>query len=190
MRNGFAAVFVMLIAAAAAAQSRPVDVRASKVTIYAYRAGILGGLGDNHEIVAPIASGTLDESARQITLRFDVREMRVLDPKLSADKRTEVQQRMLGPDVLDVQRFPEITFESTSVQPQPGGAMAVTGTLHMHGQAHPIAGTATRTAEGYRGSFKLKQHDFGIKPISLAGGTIKVKDELSIAFDIRSGTAP
>ncbi len=30
--------------------------------------------------------------------------------------------------------------------------------------------------------------DFGIKPISIAGGTVKVKDELKIEFDIRANT--
>jgi hypothetical protein len=30
----------------------------------------------------------------------------------------------------------------------------------------------------------LKQSEFGITPISLAGGTVKVKDEMKIDFDI------
>jgi len=30
----------------------------------------------------------------------------------------------------------------------------------------------------------LKQHDFGITPISIAGGTVKVRDELKVEFDI------
>jgi hypothetical protein len=30
----------------------------------------------------------------------------------------------------------------------------------------------------------LKQTDFGIQPVSVAGGTIKVKDELEIEFTI------
>ncbi len=169
---------------AASTQSRPVDVRSSRVTVYAYRAGIFGGFGDNHEIAAPITEGSLDESARRITLRFDARQMRVLDPKLSPDKRAEVQQRMLGPEVLDVAHFPEIVFESTSVQQQAGGPLLVNGTLRLHGQTHPVVGTATQTAGGYRGTFKLKQRDFGIQPVSIAGGTVKVKDELSIEFEI------
>jgi hypothetical protein len=31
----------------------------------------------------------------------------------------------------------------------------------------------------------LKQRDFGITPVSIAGGTVKVKNELTIDFDIR-----
>ena len=36
----------------------------------------------------------------------------------------------------------------------------------------------------YRGDAVLKQHDFGITPINIAGGTVKVKDKLKIKFDI------
>jgi hypothetical protein len=30
----------------------------------------------------------------------------------------------------------------------------------------------------------VKQTDFGIVPISIAGGTVKVKDEIKVDFDI------
>jgi hypothetical protein len=30
----------------------------------------------------------------------------------------------------------------------------------------------------------LKQSDFGIRPISIVGGTVKVKDELKVEFDV------
>ena len=35
-----------------------------------------------------------------------------------------------------------------------------------------------------QGAFSLKQSDYGIKPVSVAGGTIKVKDELRFTLDI------
>jgi hypothetical protein len=33
----------------------------------------------------------------------------------------------------------------------------------------------------------LKQRDFGITPVSVAGGTVKVKDQVKIEFDIATG---
>jgi hypothetical protein len=36
----------------------------------------------------------------------------------------------------------------------------------------------------YRGSATLKQTDFGITPVTVAGGTVKVKDEVKIEFEI------
>jgi hypothetical protein len=39
-----------------------------------------------------------------------------------------------------------------------------------------------QTGESYTTQVVLKQTDFGIKPISIAGGAIKVKNELEIDF--------
>ena len=36
----------------------------------------------------------------------------------------------------------------------------------------------------YVGSATLKQRDFGMTPVSVAGGTVKVKDEVKIEFEI------
>ena len=42
-----------------------------------------------------------------------------------------------------------------------------------------------KNVEGqYHGETKLKQTDFGIQPVSVGGGTIKVKDELDVEFSI------
>ena len=46
----------------------------------------------------------------------------------------------------------------------------------------------------YIGSTHLKQTDFGITPVRIAGGTVKVKDEVEMSFEIvptpPSGPAP
>jgi hypothetical protein len=34
------------------------------------------------------------------------------------------------------------------------------------------------------GDFTLSQSDFGIKPVSVAGGALKLKDELKFSFEI------
>jgi hypothetical protein len=42
----------------------------------------------------------------------------------------------------------------------------------------------TRQDGRFRGSVPLKQTDFGIRPIRIMGGTVNVKDELKVEFDI------
>jgi hypothetical protein len=37
----------------------------------------------------------------------------------------------------------------------------------------------------YVGSALIKLTEFGIKPVKVAGGTVKVKDEVRIEFDIQ-----
>jgi hypothetical protein len=44
-----------------------------------------------------------------------------------------------------------------------------------------------RYLEGkYVGTATIKQKDFGIQPVSAGGGTVKVKDELTIDFSIKT----
>jgi polyisoprenoid-binding protein YceI len=113
-----------------------------------------------------------------------VRAMHVLDPGLSGKDRLEVQTRMIGAEVLDAERFPRIRFHSVAIQSAGAGRWSVRGALEVHGQSHPVTVDVVREQGRYRGSTSLKQTDFGITPISIAGGTVKVKDELRIDFDI------
>ena len=90
---------------------------------------------------------------------------------------------MLGADVLDVNRFPEIRFTSAQAEATNGG-WTVRGELQLHGQIHPVTATVQHQGNHYRGSVHLKQTEFGITPVTVAGGTVKVKDEVTIDFDV------
>jgi polyisoprenoid-binding protein YceI len=60
----------------------------------------------------------------------------------------------------------------------------VEGDLSLHGVARPVVFTVRRAGDSYAGQAALKQTDFGIKPISVGGGMIKVKDQVEIDFTI------
>ena len=167
------------------ADTRAIDTDQSKLTVYVYKSGLFSGFADDHIIDAPIAKGTFSDTA-PLSVAIEVRggDLRVRDPKLSESKRAEVQTRMVGPDVLDTQRFPSIAFESTGIEPTGADRWTVTGRLTIHGQARPVTFVVARANSRYRGSVTLKQRDFGITPISIAGGVVKVKDELKIEFDV------
>jgi YceI-like domain len=169
----------------AVGQAHSID-SSSRLVVHAFKSGLFSGLADNHEIEAPISEGTVDESGLRVRFVVDSGRMKVLDPKLSADKRQEVQERMQGPEVLDSARFPQIIFESTKVERSDQGALRVEGQLSLHGVTRPIS-VSVKTENGrYVGTCTLSQREFGIKPISIAGGTVKVKDELKIEFDIKT----
>lgn len=161
-----------------------IDTAHSKLLIHVSKTGIFSGFADNHEVEARIAEGSLDAKGGQLRLSVNCRQMRVLDPQLGADKRLQVQERMLGPEVLDCSHFPEIAFESTHVEHSQKGTVRVDGRLSLHGVTKLISIAANVKNGRYTGRFALKQSSFGITPISIAGGTVKVKDELAIQFDI------
>jgi len=166
-------------------QERSIDSAGSKLTIRAFKSGLFSGFADNHEIEAPIANGMIDEAAGRVKFTVGSRQMRVLDPQMKPSRRQEVQDRMLGPEVLDSTRFQEITFESSSVERPGKDSYVVHGKLLLHGVTKPVDVNVHRDNGAFKGTCTLKQHEFGIEPISIAGGTVKVKDELKIEFDIR-----
>ena len=63
--------------------------------------------------------------------------------------------------------------------------LVVNGKLTLHGQTHPVEVMVRMTGPGkYSGNAKLLQTTYGIKPVSIGGGSIKIKDELDISFVI------
>ncbi len=179
-----------------AAKPSEIDVAHSSITVHVQRGGVFGFTGDNHEIHAPISKGKVDEAAKSVDFQVETAKMQVLDPKMDPAKRAQVQEKMLGPDVLDSAHFPLIEFSSTSVQSDKTGHWFVTGNLKLHGQSRPVTVQVSEPAEEvsasgprpkvrhYSGTASLKQSDYGIKPVKIAGGTVKVKDEIKIDFEI------
>jgi hypothetical protein len=49
--------------------------------------------------------------------------------------------------------------------------------LALRGRLNPVAVDVALKDGHYLGSATIKQRDFGITPVSIAGGTVKVKDE-------------
>jgi polyisoprenoid-binding protein YceI len=171
---------------AAAPTTREMDVARSTLTVRVFKSGLFSAFGHNHEIRAPIARGSFDESADSpsVDLQVDARQLQAVDPELSAKDRAEVQQTMLGPSVLDSAKFPEIRFRSLSIEKAGEGKWRVHGDLTVHGQTRPVLAEVSGEAGHYRGSAAVRQTEFGIKPVSVGGGSIKVKDEVRVEFEI------
>jgi hypothetical protein len=168
------------------AETHAINVEQSTLTVFAYKSGLFSAFADNHIIKAPIAGGSISEdSPLKVDLTVRAANLRVLDPSLAPDRRAEVQARMLGPEVLDVTTFPEITFASTTIDPSGADRWNVTGRLTIHGQTRTITFAVSRANGRYHGDVPIKQRDFGIEPIRIAAGAVKVKDELKVEFDIK-----
>jgi hypothetical protein len=182
---GILAIGLCLAQNTLAAQSKAIDVKQSSLTIRVFKSGAFSAFAHNHEIQAPIEAGTIDSSAHaSAQLRVDSRKLRVLDPEIPADKRAEIQHTMQSSAVLDVEKYSEISYQSTAVTSRGEGHWEVHGDLTLRGQKQPVVVAVSLQDGHYRGSASFKQSAFGIAPISVAGGTVKVKDEIKIEFDI------
>jgi polyisoprenoid-binding protein YceI len=160
---------------------RPLDPEHTIFTIHVGKAGLFSMAGHEHRVAAIINEGLLDDSgAGHIAFRIDAHKLIVLPEKDQAEIQTTMQTKVLESD-----RFPEIRYESTSVQKLATDHWKVEGNLTLHGQTHPVIADVQRAGTRYEGKSTIKQTDFGIEPVSVAGGTVKVKNELVIEFSVQ-----
>jgi hypothetical protein len=167
-------------------QSRMIDLDHSKLKVHVFKSGFFSAFAHDHEVEAQITQGVIDTSEHaSVELHVDSRRLHVLDPGISEKDRRDIQNTMLGPEVLDTERFSEIVFKSTAAEQSGADRWIVRGELTLHGQTQPVTVEVTFHAGHYTGHATLKQTDFGVKPVSVAGGTVKVKDDVRVEFDIR-----
>ena len=105
------------------------------------------------------------------------------DPRIDAKDQATIQTHM-EEMTLETKKFPEITFRSSRIQKIADGQWKVDGDLSLHGVTKPVSLTVKQTGDSWTTHTVLKQTDFGIKPISIGGGMIKVKNEVEIDFQI------
>jgi len=176
-------VSVVLSVADTSAQ-KAIDTQRSVLTVHVFKAGTFSVFGHEHTIRARIQNGTFDEEKGAVDFVIDASTLRVLDSGVSENDRAEIQSTMLGPKVLDSSQFHEIRFHSTTVSRRSENRWTVQGDLTVHGQTHPVKVDVERQEGQFRGSARLRQSEFGIAPVTVAGGTIKVKDEVRLEFEI------
>jgi hypothetical protein len=81
----------------------------------------------------------------------------------------------------------QAAFASQKVVPSADAASngAIEGTLTMHGTTQPLRLQVTNlTAGRFRGAATVRQTAFGITPYSGFFGTLKLKDEVAIEFEV------
>lgn len=171
-----------------------IDPARSRFTVRVTAAGLLSVMGHNPVIAIREFSGeiifnpnSLPDSALNMRVQPD---SLAVQGDISEKDRQEIE-RVMKQDVLEVSRFPEIRFASTEVtgtQMNNMYAVKVAGNLALHGATKTQSVTAQVVpADGSiraYGEFSLPQSDFGIKLVSVLGGTLKVKEELKFSFDM------
>lgn len=187
---------ILAVAGADSRAAYSIDSKNSKVEIHVAREGFLKAFGHDHLVSATLFSGDvrLDVTKLQdssVSLTVDSKSLTVVDPGESEKDRKDVQDTMLGEQVLDAARYPQIQFCSSSVKVLSNKSdemnLHVEGTLNLHGVKKPVIvpvhvqlandGSLTADAE-----VSLLQSEFGITPIKVAGGTVRVKDKLRLTF--------
>jgi len=172
-----------------------IDKSSSKFTVRAFAAGMLSSLGHSPTFAIRDFDGELEfepEALPATSLRIHVRadSLEVMDDIKNKDRQE--MEKTMNDSVLETAKYPEIVFASASVSASQLGEsryrVDLNGALTLHGTTRSVTIPTQVTLLGDMlragGEFPLLQTDFGIAPVSVAGGTLKLKDELKFVFDI------
>lgn len=169
------------------------DTKASQFTVQAFAAGMISVVAHSPKIAIRDWSGDVQFVANSLknaslNIRAKTATFDVLDEIRDDDRRK--LQRVMNDEVLEVSRFPEFVFESSSIsaemEKQDIYRVNVTGDLTLHGvtNSHAFLAQVAFGADSFRayGGFTILQTDYGIKVAAIAGGTLKLQDELKCSF--------
>jgi polyisoprenoid-binding protein YceI len=174
-----------------------IDASESNLWVFVGKSGLFSMLGHEHEIGVKSFTGRIvipksGASGASLELEIDSKSFVVLDKKVSDKDRSEIYNAM-HKEVIESAKFQKITFKSTSVSnlKQTGEndyTFTLTGDLTLHGLtkriAIPVVATLTPQQLRATGKYTLKQTDYDIKVYSAGGGTVKVKNDVVINFNI------
>jgi polyisoprenoid-binding protein YceI len=196
-----AALFISLmltatVGAQTKARTYTIVTGESSFWVFVEKAGLFSGLAHDHEIGVKIFAGRVvvpeaGASGGSLELDVNAQSLTVLDKKPGEEDKKKIYNSMHN-DVLESAKYQKISFKSASVsnlkQTSDGYSFTLNGDLTLHGVtkriAVPVSATITPQQLQAKGQYTLRQTDFGIKPYSAAGGTVKVKNEVVVHFNI------
>jgi len=171
------------------------DAAQSQFTVHAFASGLAAVVAHNPKFAIRAFSGEaqfIPDTLRDASIRVRIKaaSLELMD-EVSEYDRGEIDRVMFN-EVLEASRFPEIVYTSTQIAATRLSenlyATTIAGKLTLHGVTNELDFSAQvvigdDTLRGY-GSFPVKQSKYDIAIASIAGGTLKMRDELKIAFFI------
>src|ERR1700686_3915817 len=141
-----------------------IDRERSTFTVRAFATGLLSAFGHNPTIAIPDLEGEVvfnSEPVEQSSLRLVIHaaSLTVTDDIREKD-RMDIN-RAMHEEVLESDSYADIIYECSHI-------------------------TASKNGDALRatGEFSVRQSDYDIRPDSAAAGSVKLKDELKLSFDI------
>jgi polyisoprenoid-binding protein YceI len=164
-------------------------------SVRAFATGLFSSFGHNPTIAIPDFTGDVflnPDAVETSSMRMviDSASLAVTND-ISEKDRQEISRRM-HEEVLETNSFPQIVYECSRMSASKIGEgqdwIALSGGLTLHGvtRIQPVSARVSLIGDMLRatGELSLRQTDYGIEPVSAVGGTIRLKDELKLSFDI------
>jgi hypothetical protein len=198
-------------AARAGAHEYQVIAEESLLQILVYRGGAMARLGHNHVIASHHLAGSIfvadDLPQSQFDINVPVNELTIDEPAMremaGADfppgvpqsARDGTRRNMLSEALLDGEEYPVIRLRAADIVPASDGfdvGVEITIRDQVRTVRVPVTFESREGAVVARGDFPLRQSELGIKPFTVALGTLVVLDEMRIHFEVsaKMGTLP
>ena len=117
-----------------------------------------------------------------------IRKIAGLKGEVSDSQRAEIKGNMLSEGQLYADKYPNISFASTSCEVS-GDKVLLNGKLSLRGQTNPVKIPVTISVDdvlNIKGSFDVKATDYGFEPYSALFGAVANKDTMEIHFDLKT----
>lgn len=170
-----------------------IDSRASQFTVQAFASGLISAVAHSPKIAIRKWTGDVSfvpEPLADASLKVVIQSgsLEVLDDLRETDRRE--LHRVMHEDVLETRQYPEIVFESSNIGVEKLkdnlNRVNVEGKIALHGttNSQTFFSQVAFGVDSFRayGEFTLLQSDYGIRIASIAGGTLKLQDELKFSF--------
>ena len=172
-----------------------IDGRSSRFTVQAFATGLLAKMGHNPTIGIRDLSGEMKFNPDKLeagSFRLVIKAASLSVQDDISDKDLREIERLMKQEVLEITKFPEIVYEAPSISVTKMSdslcSATLNGNLTMHGvnRSQPIVTRVALLGSMLRasGEFSLNQTDYNIKLVSVAGGALKLKDELKLSFEM------
>jgi polyisoprenoid-binding protein YceI len=172
-----------------------IDAGASLFTVQAFASGMVAVIAHSPKFAIRDMAGEIEfvpgtMQKALVNMTINVGSLEIMD-EVDNSERREIE-RVMFDEVLERRHYPKVEYRSVNVSALKTGEnmyrINVLGDLALHGitrgvslDAQVMAGEDTLRAQG---SFSIVQSDFGLQIASVAGGTLKLKDELKFSYFI------
>jgi len=185
-----------LIIVNSASQRYRLDSSQSKFIAHALRGGLLWFKGHDHLVAIREFAGEAQltpDSISPASLEITAKATSMVETNsVFTDQQKQIINKELREIVLQPDKYPDITFRSTSVMGQAAGAnqydLKIAGDLTLHGVTRQITIPTKVTVTGNdlraQGEFSVNRDDFKVKATSAAHGLVRVRNKITFTFDI------
>ena len=177
-------------------RSYTLDSSQSKFIARAFAGGLLWFKGKDHLVAVREFTGEAQITPGAITpasLEINAKAASMVETRdVFTEQEKQIINKELREIVLEPDKYPDITFKSTSVTGKSLGPdryeLKIDGNLTLHGVTRRITIPTEVTVSGNdmraRGEFSIDRDDFGIKATSAFHGMVRVRNKIEFTFDI------